>query len=97
AWTSNHTRAGPYGPSTATSTSHEPASGSSKSAAWKSRLVAVSVVAGYLRVRPVADPFRHTLTCACSTHSPVAAFCTSTLRSTGPARNGVGEVKTVIW
>ena len=41
--------------------------------------------------------FRHTVTRASGTHSPVAASCTSTLTSTGPARNGVGEVKTAIW
>ena len=38
-----------------------------------------------------------TVTCASGSACPVAASCTRTLTSTGPARSGVGVVKTVIW
>jgi hypothetical protein len=65
-------------------------------AAWNSLLVAASAVAGYSRTSLAPRGVRRTLTRASGTHSPVAASKTSTLTSTGPARNGMGAVKTVI-
>src|SRR5262249_10593680 len=91
----NQRTAGPRGPSTATFTSHQPGSGSWKTAAWKSLLVAAAALAGYSRTSPVPRAVKRTVTRASGKHSPVAVSKTSTLTSTSPARNGVGEVNTV--
>src|SRR5262245_19723355 len=72
-----------------------PGSGSSKWAARKSLLVAASVVAGYSRATLPGLVMR-TVTFTVARGSPVEASWTSTLRSTGPARKGVGAENTEI-